>query len=49
VAAWISDMLCNLYLAKNYTIANNSRTTEAIKRVRLDSKTLEFEEFFIQI
>jgi hypothetical protein len=27
VAAWVPDIFCNFYLAKNYEIAKNSMTT----------------------
>jgi hypothetical protein len=29
VAAFVPDMFCNIYLAKNHKIANNLATTEA--------------------
>jgi hypothetical protein len=31
VAAWVPDMFCNFYFAKNYKIANNSTTADAKK------------------
>jgi hypothetical protein len=29
VAAWVTDMLCNFYLAGNHEIVKNSETAEA--------------------
>jgi hypothetical protein len=40
MAAWVPGMFSNFYLVKNYKIANNSRTTEARKKLskNLDNK-----------
>ncbi len=32
VAAWVSDMFCNFYEAKNHKIANNLTNTKARKK-----------------
>jgi hypothetical protein len=41
VAAWLPDMFCNFYLAKNHKIAYNSTTTEA-KKISADLESSEF-------
>ena len=42
VAAWVSDMFCNFYLAKNHKIAQNSTTTKASEKISTDVESLEF-------
>jgi hypothetical protein len=46
VAAWVTDMFCNVYLVKNHKIANSSTTTKATEKISTDLKSLEFKNFF---
>jgi len=47
VAAWVPDMLCNFYLAKNHKITNNSTTIKAIEKINTDLEFLEFKKILI--
>jgi hypothetical protein len=42
-AAWVPNMLCDFYFAKNHEIANNSTTTKAREKISTD---LEYKKFF---
>jgi hypothetical protein len=42
VAAWVSDMLCNFYFAKNNKFVNDSTTTEAREKISENLETIEF-------
>jgi hypothetical protein len=44
VAALVSDMFCNFYLAKSHKIANNSATTEAREKISTDLDSLELKK-----
>jgi hypothetical protein len=42
VAAWVPDIVCNLYLVKYNKIANNSTTTEDREKMSTDFEYLKF-------
>jgi hypothetical protein len=42
VAAWVPDMFCNFYIAKNHQITKNSTTTKAREKISTYLETLEF-------
>jgi hypothetical protein len=46
VAAWVTDMFCNFYSAKNYKIDKNSATTKAGEKISTHLESLEFLTFF---
>jgi hypothetical protein len=46
VAAWVPEMFCNFYLAKNHKIAENSTTTKAREEISTDLESLEFGKVF---
>ncbi len=46
MAAWVPDMFCDFYLAKNHKIVNNSTTTEAGEKISKDLESLECWKFF---
>jgi hypothetical protein len=41
VAAWVSDMCCNFYFAKNNKLADNSATAKAREKINKDLESLE--------
>ncbi len=46
VAAWVTDMFCNFYFAKNHKIAKNSKTTKAREKISTHLESLEFKKKF---
>ncbi len=42
MAAWVPDMFCYFYLAKNLRIANDSTTSDAGEKLGTDMESLEF-------